>query len=499
MNCPQCQEQLDERLDELRPGLRSGALSPDDARSQAQKALQEAVSQCAECEGELREHLALRLSLMMPDAEVAEVVVPPALRANVRRALERESASRTYSARNPFKGFVWTGGAVLSAVVLFIVARPFLMERAQQTPFPATDSTSSSAPSLSQSAAPKMGKTSPTAKNGSLVPLPPTVGAHLTTPKPRKEMSASSVAKPPLPPPVGAMMPPSQPQTSHSAQPTTPANDGEPSPRTRVGGSVRERVRPQPRDTTERPTTSPRATLPTPPPSMPMVGSSGPIKGAMGKHHVDSSAPIAPRLDPDLLAPSGKALGLTVRFVPASSSATGGSRASQSPRSLYTAPAPAPGAPAPQGVTPPMVGMAAPPATNNAVGEGATKPATPVSPSTTARAMRPRVGSAPPSMSDSATGSAESTNSTSSKAVEEGILFIAVNEAVTNARVLGKVQGRAGQGVVLWSGNAPAHKPIEVPIEPLAANKGDTVDVSFQQQVSLGETKTLATTSVVVP
>ncbi|BCM93414.1 hypothetical protein IAD21_05305 [Abditibacteriota bacterium] len=496
MNCPQCQEQLDERLDELRSGIQTGTLSHAAARAQAHTALQDAVRQCSACEAELSAHLQLRLSLMLTDAEVASIAVPPAIRVNVRRALERENSSRSYAARNPFKGFAWTGGAIMSAVALFVIARPYLIERAQapvsdsaisvQAPAPdsvsSQDSTPSSAPKNGTAAKPPLVRAMPPKiKRGALPAL---------TPGKATQQSPVVVAPPDV--------------VSPQATSPTSSEVRQSAPRTRVRPRVREGAA-RNDNTSEKAPPSREAAPPSPKLSLPMVGSAAPSGGAAKTSGSDSAVPATPHLDSDLLASSGKALGLTVRFVRSPSAETEARMTTKS--NNFAAPAPpAPLAPAQDGSGGPPAMVPAPVTKPATPGDEASTSA-PTPPSSEQRAMRSRIApgasGTSPTMSDSA-NNPEAVESSPNRpkekgSLETGSLSVSVNEAVTNARVVGQVQGRSGDGILLWSGNALAHKPITVPLEPLEASKGDKVNIAFQQQVSLGETKTLATTSVVLP
>ncbi|RYX84356.1 hypothetical protein EON83_10610 [bacterium] len=519
MNCSQCQERLDEQLDELRPGLRSGALSSADARLQAQQALTETLSDCAECEGELRAHLNMRLSLMLPDPEMASVAVPPALRANVRRALERESAAPAYvpAPWKPLKGFAWTGGMLLSAVLLFVVARPFLESSARKplvttNAAPAEDSFDSTTGSPGTMMA-KKGPTRPQARK--VVPAPAKPKGAVAPPDvARQQQPSGVVALPPLPQvgshPEDAM--PSRPSSSDSDARPTRQDSGDASPKSnntapRGGGAGQ-----------------PQPVLSAPKSQPPVVASSTPVSEATAASEsandirARSVEPVEPRLAPDLVAPSGPALGLVVRFVPSKSLRDGADAAA--PRAnLFMA---RPNAPVtPQDGAPPAA--MAPPA-----------PIAPAAPKPGAQEKAPTesTGAKPPPRSpmmmrrgaggggnanakmrtnenrDMADANANAgtdpiasanANASSVPVVEKGTLSVAVKEPVANARVMGQVQGREGEGIILWSGNAAANKPISVPLEPLKANKGDTINITFQQQVSLGEVKTLATTTVTVP
>ena len=250
MNCPQCQERLDERLDGLRSGLQSGALSPPAAHEQAQRALEESVCECGDCEAELRAHTRLRMALMIPSPDEIGAA-PPALRLNVRRALERETARPVRGAWRPMMNFAWTGGAMLSALGLFLVARPFLLERAQAPMMTASRSSDSGAPIESASA--------PTArpKIGALAPLKkaPTSGSTSATKAAPTSAPAPGAGQPqvvPAPPAVQTAPAPPASQTAPATRPTKPESQPRlevrpPSPRPKTdaeGGTLSRSVAP---------------------------------------------------------------------------------------------------------------------------------------------------------------------------------------------------------------------------------------------------------------
>ena len=478
MNCPQCQERLDERLDEMRPALRGGTLAPAAARAQAQTAFDAIVADCPECEGELRAYLQLRLSLMTPDAEMASVAVPPNIRVNVRRALEREHLPLPPPAParpvwKPVKGFAWTGGAILSAIVLFAVARPFLLEKAQQ-PLSASSSSTDMAP------APMVGQDNPSAR------VAPSGGAPGDSPrlpggvpkaasKPPKVGSAPPMSAKSAPPIVGMGAPAPAPANSSSADSVSSA----------ASAKVRQSARNDPQRNQAAKLSPPEMRMMQKPsgpqPPAPIVQSPGPGFGSSGK--VGPSLPAEPRLDPKLLAPSGEALGLSVRFVPSVTAREARVRPnvrSAAPPSL-SAPRPAfrpaPDKPQevpanPDALTPPTNPAASSADTSEKAPSGAGKSAGSAGPAAPAPAPPP---------------------------VFEGSLSVTVKTPVVNARVVGQIKDQAQKETVLWSGKAAANQSIPVPLAPLGAVKGDTVIVSFQQQVSLGETKTLASESVVIP
>ncbi len=474
MNCPQCQERLDERLDELRSGLHGSVLSPDDARESAHRALEETTGDCPECAKELRAHLNVRLALMIPANET--ITVPPALRANVRRALEREGRASS-SSRRPF-GYAWAGGAIMSALVLFVVARPYLIERAN-------------AP-MSKNSAPTFDSET------SVGAASPQVGANSSQPKPNTGSSAASSSKKSVSPgktsapgsvrPMPAPLAPVQGRSSAGAPlPAATARVSPsprlPSPRLRQNPAEGERDKPR--------LSPPRLGRSSQTPSK-SDGASPPVTAK-----VPSLRPDAPKAKVESFAPTGQELGLTVRFVPA---ANDSARGVQQRNGSFRPPGEsAPPSPAPNQEASSDSNASDSNASDSFAGAGGgTSPDKPHA----ARARPPLPSHRRPddaSSRNAAPVTSGETADTSSSATTSGTLSLAVEHDVTGARIRGQVTNKKSEPVVLWSGNALARQPISFPLTKLGAASGDTVSITIEQQSASGQTKTLATSTLVVP
>ena len=70
---------------------------------------------------------------------------------------------------------------------------------------------------------------------------------------------------------------------------------------------------------------------------------------------------------------------------------------------------------------------------------------------------------------------------------------------VVSARIKGHVKDKGETDVLLWSGDMAAKRPVAVSLIPLGALTGDEVYISIEQQISIGQTRKLATKTVVVP
>lgn len=194
MNCSSYQERLDERLDLLRARVQDGSVSRADVRAQGVAALQEIVRDCSECEGELRTHLNVRLALLDSDPE--SIIVPPELRLNVRRALDRDRlVPQRASSRPSWMGFVWTGGSVFLAIGLFIVARPLLIEQAQK-PVMAPSSEAPASSATESGIAPQITPALPTQKYKETTPAKNGLAQGKATSKPSGAVSPSTLTAP---------------------------------------------------------------------------------------------------------------------------------------------------------------------------------------------------------------------------------------------------------------------------------------------------------------
>lgn len=497
MNCFLCQERLDERLDQLRVAFPDATFEV--LRAKAVSALEEVARQCPDCQGELRAHLSFRLALMRPATEPVEV--PSALRFNVRRALDRETAPRFSFAKRPFVGFAWTGGAVLSAVVLFVVARPLLMEQSQKTfssaqnEAPAADVGSvapkAEAPALESQNSTSSGAPVPAVGAKPPVAVPPTPGSDSTPPKletpsgqgkGKPLASDSNAASPERAPSLGA---------KDAAQPALPAPNSE-SPKVPLGRSAPPLAQSSPAQTGSMPKNSRFGS------AAPVLGrtriekprsgfgASSPPVVASKELNTRLNGGIATRVRPSLLAPEGKALGFSVRIAPAEQS---------------TPPTTGSLAPSPKGAAPPSIAppQDAPPGSSApATGAPSQEAPVPVNPRSSKR--DPSSDSvAPPGDAPALDAEGSVSQEFHNDLAPPRTIQVSVEHDVSKARVTGQIERKGSHAVVLWSGEAQAKKPIPVSLAPLNATSGDKVTVSIEQQVSSSQTKILATTSVVVP
>ena len=526
MNCQECQERLDERLDDLRAPLLRGEMAGESARARALLLLEKVARDCPDCAGELRAHLEVRLALMAPGAAPT---VPPTLRANVRRALERESPARQIGLRGRAVGrWTWAGGAVASAALLFLVARPFLIERAETSLRPPVSDTAQTG--AAPPAAPVVPKPSSALTQSKAASKAPPPAPKPVAPKPTSAPPPPKLAVPPPPfvaPRAGQiapLLPPSPKSSPQFAAPMPPAPSQkrasaalDPHQNERRRESlVPPTAPPAPKAAPAKPPApdmtsarAPRLSSPTIRAPQPLAAPGAPASpfGGAKARAPRADTPTEPRLDAKLLAPTGRALGLRVVFETSVASVAGNVGAFKAP----AAPAPALPPPASQSADAPVFsakngsGAAAPDAARGALSDanGAAMDAAASAADAPALAQRETgtmMRSAPRGAAKPDTLFARRQKRALAKvAAPAPLLSLSVEHAVTGARVTGKIAGRTGDAKILWTGDLAANRAVSIPLSPLAPASGDTVDVAVEQQISLGGTKTLAGATVRVP
>ncbi len=497
MNYPQCQERLDERIDDLRAPLQRGE-SGEWARAQAALMLEEVARDCPDCAAQLRAHVEVRLALMAPAPPPP--AVPAALRANVRRALERETSAPLPPARSrAFGRWAWTGGAVASAALLFLVARPFLMERAQ-APIPSSVSAQQdAAPAAKVAPQPQTADGAMPQKNAAPKAAPP--APKPAAPAPKTAASASKPSAPlpkiaPAPQPFVAPIPPVM-----APPPQAPLRVEAPPPRAAPAPHRMRKAAP--------PKLSPPAPQPHPASSFP-----APLSGAMKPPAPRLQMPTEPRLAAKLEAPTGRTLGLRVALETAPVAATAGRMDAVESSPALAPPLPAPAPEAAQDVAPSASGGGAfarngamagsqPDANGAAMDSAAGLPgnapalAQPQAGAILRGAARPTSRFA--AKSANALAARERTALVKSSPPAPLHITLSVEHPVTGARVTGKIAGKADAAKMLWMGNLTPKQPVSIPLAPLAPMSGDTVQVTVEQQTALGSATTLATASVAVP
>lgn len=154
MNLQDCLDRLDSTLDALRPTLACADSRPH-ALSDAKKEIENLAEQNPQWASEIRKHGQLRLFLEATGAQNQKEKASPALRANVRAALEKDAATTSFWSKWGVLApkLAWGGGLAATGAFLLLVAMPIVNEQAR-TPLVsmANDAASQSSPEIAPNA-----------------------------------------------------------------------------------------------------------------------------------------------------------------------------------------------------------------------------------------------------------------------------------------------------------------------------------------------------------